>query len=139
MRVETDAGAVIAPVPLHRWRLWWRGYNQSALIARAIGRRRNMAVCLDLIERTRHTPVLRGLGRAARATAVRGAFAIAPAHRAAIRGMRVMLIDDIYTTGATANACARLLKRAGADEVRLLCWARVVRDTEERGQRVIDN
>ena len=122
-----DAGAVIAPVPLHRWRLWWRGHNQSALIARALARRHDLALVPDLAERTRATPLLRGLGRKARAKAVRGAFTVPRAHRALVKGKRVLLIDDVYTTGATANACAAAIKRAGAAEVQLLCWARVVR------------
>jgi ComF family protein len=120
--------AIVAPVPLHRWRIWRRGYNQAALIARALGSRHGLPVTLGLLERRRPTPLLRGLGPAARAKAVRGAFAVSPPWRAALRGRKVLLIDDVYTTGATANACARALKRAGAVEVRLICWARVVRE-----------
>ena len=120
--------ALIAPVPLHRWRIWRRGYNQSALIAQALARRTGLAVELDLVRRTKATPVLRALGPAARAKALRGAFAVLPAVRPAVKGRSILLIDDVYTTGATGNACARALKRAGAAEVRLLCWARVVRD-----------
>ena len=83
--------------------------------------------CVDLAERRRATPLLRGLGRKARAQAVRGAFAVPKPHRSLLKGRRVLLIDDVYTTGATANACAAALKRAGASDVHLLCWARVVR------------
>ena len=72
--------------------------------------------------------MLRGLGRKARARSVAGAFAVPAAHRAAIERRSVLLIDDVFTTGATAQACTRALKRAGAAEVRLLCWARVLRD-----------
>ena len=120
-------GALIAPVPLHRWRIWRRGYNQSALIARALARRTGVALALDLIERRKATPLLRGLGPAARAKAVRGAFHVRPERRSSLKGRSVILIDDVYTTGATANACARALKKAGAADVRLVCWARVVR------------
>jgi len=121
------AGALVAPVPLHRWRLWSRGYNQAALIARAVARDGG-ELALDLIERPRRTPPLRGLGRLARERAVSGAFRLGPAWKDKVKGRRIVLVDDVYTTGATAKGCARILKRAGAAEVNLLCWARVVRD-----------
>lgn len=120
-------GALIVPVPLHRWRLWSRGYNQAALIARALVSDGG-ELALDLIERPRRTPPLRGLGRLARERAVSGAFRLAPGWKDKVKGRRVVLVDDVYTTGATAKGCARVLKRAGAAEVNLLCWARVVRD-----------
>ena len=70
------AGALVTPVPLHRWRLWWRGYNQAALIARALVRAGGGELAVDLLERRRATPVLRGLGRRERARAVEGVFAV---------------------------------------------------------------
>jgi len=120
-------GALVAPVPLHRWRIWSRGYNQAALIARALTRESGQ-LALDLVDRPKRTPPLRGLGRLARERAVAGAFRLNPAWKDDVKGRRVVLIDDVYTTGATAKGCARILKRAGATEVNLLCWARVVRD-----------
>ena len=120
-------GALVAPVPLHRWRIWSRGYNQAALIARAVTADGG-ELALDLIERPRRTPPLRGLGRLARERAVSGAFRLGPGWKDRVKGRRIVLIDDVYTTGATAKGCARILKRAGAAEVNLLCWARVVRD-----------
>jgi ComF family protein len=123
---------IVAPVPLHRWRIWRRGYNQSALIARVLAARHGLPLALDLLERRRATPILRGMGPSERAKAVRGAFAVPEARRAALKGRKVLLVDDVYTTGATANACAKALKRAGAAEVRLICWARVVRDEAEQ-------
>lgn len=122
-----ESGALLVPVPLHRWRIWSRGYNQAALIASALARRSGVPAALDLLRRTRATPPLRGLGRSERALAVRGAFALAPGARDRIAGRRIVLVDDVYTSGATASACARTLKRGGAASVEILCWARVVR------------
>ncbi|HEX9933534.1 MAG TPA: ComF family protein [Allosphingosinicella sp.] len=120
-------GALLAPVPLHRWRIWKRGYNQAALIALALAKRSGAAARLDLLERTRATPYLRGMGPRERALTVRGAFRVAERHRGEVEGRAVVLVDDVFTSGATAGACARALKKAGAKRVGLLSWARVVR------------
>ena len=122
-----DCGALLVPVPLHRWRIWSRGYNQAALIASALSRRTGLPADPRLLRRIRATPPLKGLGRRERSLAVRGAFRVAPEGRGAIAGRRVVLVDDVYTSGATAFACARTLRRAGAASVEILCWARVVR------------
>ena len=122
-----DDKAILLPVPLHRWRIWKRGYNQSALIARALAQRSGLAAELDLIRRVKATPPLKGMGRRERALAVRGAFAMREGARELIAGRTLVLVDDVYTSGATANACARMLKRSGAGAVNILCWARVVR------------
>lgn len=118
--------AILAPVPLHRWRIWSRGYNQSLLIARGIPGKRNIVP--DLLIRTRATPMLRGLGRQERAKVVRGAFNVNPVHRSSIKGRNICLVDDVHTSGATIEACAMALKRAGAARVTALCWARVPDD-----------
>lgn len=118
--------AVIVPVPLHRWRLWQRGFNQSALIADHLGRMTGWPVDKRALQRVKRTAPLRGMNPAQRARTVRGAFALAPGQ--ALRGRRVLLIDDIHTSGATAAACAKLLKRGGVAQVHLLCWARVLPD-----------
>jgi ComF family protein len=123
---EGEGDALLVPVPLHRWRIWKRGYNQSALIVSSLSRRTGLPAEFDLIRRTRATPPLRGLGRRERALAVRGAFAVPREARPRLAGRRVVLVDDVYTSGATASACARSLKRAGAASVEILCWARVV-------------
>ena len=124
--VEGEADALLVPVPLHRWRLWRRGYNQALLIARALARETGLALAPDLLERCRATPMLRGLGPAERRKVVKGVFRVRAARSALVKGRAVILVDDVYTTGATANACAKALKAAGATSVILCCWARVV-------------
>jgi len=121
---------ILCPVPLHRWRIWRRGYNQAALIAAALARRTGGECLRDLLERVKATPPLKNMGPAERRRAVRGAFRVRDRHRAAIRNRNILLVDDVFTSGATASACARVLKRAGAAEVGVLCWARVVRGAD---------
>jgi ComF family protein len=126
-----EAGALLVPVPLHRWRIWKRGYNQAALIASALARRTGRRAELDLLKRVKATPVLRGLGKRERALAVRGAFAVPQTARPVLAGTTIVLVDDVYTSGATANACARVLRKAGAGQVNILCWARVIAASED--------
>jgi ComF family protein len=121
-----DEAALLVPVPLHRWRIWNRGFNQSALIATHLAAHSGQPVALDLLRRVRATPLLRGLGAKARADALRGVFAVNPAQREAIKGKTILLVDDVFTSGATAGGCAAVLKRAGAARVVLICWARVL-------------
>ena len=128
--VDEDASALLIPVPLHRWRIWKRGYNQSALIASALAKRTGLEAQLDLLKRVRATPPLKGLSRRERALAVSGAFRPSPRAKAVMAARTVVLIDDVFTSGATANACAKTLKRAGAARVNIICWARVVRGGE---------
>ena len=118
--------ALIVPVPLHRRRLWGRGFNQAALIARALTRTTGIANDPLVLQRVRATPVLRGLGARGRARAVAGAFRIAPDARDRLRGKAIVLIDDVHTSGATSDACTRSLLGAGAASVTILCWARVL-------------
>ena len=120
-------GTIVAPVPLHRWRIWKRGYNQSALIATALARGAGLESRLDLIRRVKRTPPLRGMGPRERRDTVRGAFRIDPKQKPLLKGKAVLLVDDVYTSGATANACAAVLRRAGAARIEVLCWARVVK------------
>lgn len=117
---ETD---IVVPVPLHRWRLFTRRYNQSALLAKALGLAAGLPVVVDALARRRATPSQGGLDRAARFANVRGAFAVR--RRGGIEGRRVLLVDDVLTTGATAEACAKTLLRAGARAVSVLTLARV--------------
>ena len=122
---ETD---VILPVPLHAARLWTRRYNQSAELARALSRLAQKPAELLALTRSRPTPS-QGAMRSAKARRrnMLGAFRVSPRHKSAIAGRNVLLIDDVLTTGATVEACARALKRAGAAKVFVLALARVVR------------
>jgi ComF family protein len=120
---------LIAPVPLHRGRLWRRRFNQSALLAQAIVKNTGgePALSLDLLSRTRATPSQGGLNAAERRRNVRGAFSLNTRHRQAVVGARILLVDDVFTTGATLDACAAALLGSGAAAVDALVLARVDR------------
>lgn len=121
-----DRDWVVVPVPLHRWRLWRRGFNQSALLAREIAAVTGGALVVDGLLRRKATPMLGGLGRAARVRALSGAIAANPARIGQIKGKSVLLIDDVVTSGSTTQACVKALKRAGAAKVVIGCFARVL-------------
>jgi ComF family protein len=116
---------LLVPVPLHRRRIRARRYNQSALLARAIGRQAGRPAVLDALRRVRVTRSLQGQSKASRAAEMADAFAVNPTRLAGIVGRSVLLIDDVLTTGATANGCASTLLAAGAAQVDLLVAARV--------------
>ena len=121
-----DSSWLVVPVPLHRWRLWRRGFNQSALLAQQIARHTGAGLLVDGLVRRRHTPSLRGLGREERARALVGAIAVNRRMAARLSGARVLLVDDVLTSGATTNACIAALRGAGVERVRIACFARVV-------------
>lgn len=123
---EVGPDWVVVPVPLHRWRLWRRGFNQAALLARELAAARGAQLLVDGLVRRKATPVLGGLGKAARARALAGAIALNPAHAARLRGHKVLLVDDVLTSGATSNAGVAVLRRAGAERVMIACFARVL-------------
>jgi ComF family protein len=127
-RTLLDEADVILPVPLHRSRLWARRYNQSAELARALARRIGKPAIFLVLVRSRSTPS-QGEMRSAKARRrnMLGAFKVSARHKSAIAGRNLLLIDDVLTTGATVDACARALKRAGAAKVSVLALARVVR------------
>ena len=123
-----DAGWLVVPVPLHRWRLWRRGFNQSALLAREIARATGATLAVDALERRKRTPALGGLGRDARARILRGSIRLHPRRQTPWQGAKVLLVDDVVTSGATTNACIALMKRAGAAKVVIACAARVMEE-----------
>lgn len=126
--VSPGGEQLIVPVPLHRMRLWQRGFNQSVLVGRELARRTDLDFDAFALRRTRATPPLKGMSRLQRRKAVAGAFAVR--EKEAIAGRTVLLVDDVLTTGSTAEACARTLRRAGAARVELVSWARVVRPAQ---------
>ncbi len=126
-----DEADLIAPVPLHWTRMLLRKFNQSAELARHLAMLSGTSYAPDLIRRKRRTQSQAGLRAKARAKNVRGAFAVSKKAARRIAGKRVLLIDDVMTTGATLNACAGVLFWAGASGVDVLTLARVVRAERE--------
>lgn len=122
-----DDNRIIVPVPLHRIRIWTRGFNQSAMVGREIARATGILHAPFALRRLKRTPPLRGMSRHQRQRSVQGIFA---ASRGDVEGRNVILVDDVLTTGSTAESCARALQKAGAASVELLCWARVVRPVD---------
>ena len=122
---ETD---VLVPVPLHKSRLWSRRFNQSAVLARALGRGCGKPALPAALLRLRRTVPQKGLSRAHRQENVHNAFSLNPRYADDIRGKTVMLIDDVFTSGATLNECARTLKKHGAARVFVLTIARVTKE-----------
>ncbi len=116
---------LIVPVPLHRWRRWGRGFNQSALLAKELSRVAALPFDARLLRRGRATKSQAGLSDEERRVNVKGAFQVRAA--AAVRGRRVLVVDDVITTGATLSACADALNAAGARSVAALTLARVER------------
>jgi ComF family protein len=120
---EADA---LLPVPLHWRRLWGRRFNQAAALAKVVAATNGLPVLTGALKRVRATPQQVGLSRSERAVNVQGAFTVTPEAKAAIHGKRLILVDDVLTSGATVDACARALLRAGARDVDVLVFARVV-------------
>ena len=121
-----DEADVLVPVPLHWRRGWSRRYNQSGALARIIAQQTSVMVAVEALRRIRPTEQQIGLSRPQRASNVQGAFKVAPDRQHLVAGRRVILIDDVLTSGATVDACARALLRAKAATVDVLVFARVV-------------
>jgi len=120
-----DADALV-PVPLHWRRLWMRRFNQSSLLAKAIAQECRVAVTETALKRVKATAQQVGLSQSERAQNVQGAFRVPHERRAEVAGLRLVLVDDVLTSGATSDACARALLRAGARNVDVIVFARVV-------------
>jgi ComF family protein len=120
-----DADALV-PVPLHWRRQWWRRFNQSALLAEVIGKASSRTVAHGALKRVKATPQQVGLDKSGRALNVQGAFRVPPERRPEVAGRKLLLVDDVLTSGATLDACARALFRGGASSVDVLVFARVV-------------
>ena len=128
-RLELDGEDwTLVPVPLHRWRLWRRGYNQAAVLAREVAALTGTGMCVDLLERRKHTRSLGGLGAKARRRALAGAIAVSPRRAPLAAGANILLVDDVLTSGATSAACVGALKRAGARKVKIACFSRVLEE-----------
>lgn len=123
---QVGADWMVVPVPLHRWRLWRRGFNQAALLGRELARAQGSTLVVDALTRRKRTPSLGGMGKTARARALSGAIVVNPRRLGVIKGAKVLLVDDVLTSGATTNACISALKRAGAEQVVVACFARVM-------------
>jgi ComF family protein len=121
-----DTADAIVPVPLHWRRLWARRFNQAAALVKVISTHTAVPPAYQALERVRSTPQQVGLSRTARATNMQGAFRVPDAAKMEIRGKRLVLVDDVLTSGATIDQCARTLLRAGAANVDVLVFARVV-------------
>jgi ComF family protein len=119
---ETDA---LVPVPLHWRRLWARRFNQSALLASTISKESGVPVATGVLKRVRATAQQVGLSQTERAANIQGAFRVLPEGKGAVAGRRLVLVDDVLTSGATVEGCARALLRAGAANVDVLVFARV--------------
>jgi ComF family protein len=121
-----EGAEALIPVPLHWRRLWARRFNQSALLAQAISRETGVKVCDAALRRIKPTAQQVGLSQSERALNVQGAFRVPADRKADVVGRNLVLVDDVLTSGATSDACARALLRAGARSVDLVVFARVV-------------
>ncbi len=117
---------LIMPVPLHWRRMWARRFNQSATLCQLLSRASGVSTNFTALKRVKATPQQVGLSKSERAINVQGAFRVDAAGRAEIAGRHILLVDDVLTSGATVDACARALLRAGARQVDVLVFARVV-------------
>lgn len=126
---KVDADTLIVPIPLHWSRLIKRRFNQSALLARAVGRELGLSYCPDLLVRTRRTQSLDGKSRLERFETLEGAIFVHPKKKTLIQGRPVLLVDDVMTSGATLSAATEACQQAGSGPIRVVTLARVTKDT----------
>ena len=117
---------MIIPVPLHRWRLFKRRYNQATLLARELAHYSSRPLLINVLIRHKNTPSQQGKSRQLRQQNVNRVFNVARKNLSLIKGKSLLLVDDVWTTGATLNACIKTLKKAGAKDVYVLTLARVI-------------
>lgn len=137
---ELPAEVVVIPVPLHRSKLRQRGFNQAELIARAMKSHRSgdrFRLCVGILERTRDTSSQTGLTGHQRRENLRGAFRVALPET--VKGREMLVVDDVYTTGATVSECARVLRRAGATKVWAATVARTLKISAQHAEIATDN
>lgn len=121
-----EAPPLLIPVPLHRWRLWRRGFNQAALLAQELARHGKGELAVDALVRRKATPMLGGMRRKARQRALSGAIEVPRRRAELVKGRDVILVDDVLTSGATSSACMTALLKADATSVTICCFARVL-------------
>jgi ComF family protein len=119
---------LIIPVPLHRWRLLKRRYNQAALLGAALSSITQIPHAAHLLRRTRHTPSQGRKSKAERQDNIKAAFAVPEKYHLILKDKRIILIDDVYTSGATIHECTRVLLKHGASDVQVLTLAKVMKD-----------
>lgn len=125
-KLPVDGDRLLVPVPLHRFRLWERGFNQAAILCQELARLGRGDVCVDGLLRVKRTPSLGGLGKAQREETLKDAIRINPARCLKVQNRKVFLVDDVLTSGATSSACVDALLDAGAAGVQIVCFARVL-------------
>ncbi len=121
-----DEFPLLIPVPLHRWRIWRRGFNQAAMLAQELAALGKGTLLVDALVRHKPTPSLGGLGREEREQALSGAIKVRGSAVKTISGRDVVLVDDVLTSGATSDACVDALLNSGASSVQVACFARVI-------------
>lgn len=123
--VDVAPDTMLVPVPLHWTRMWWRGFNQAGLIAARLAKLTGMEHEPAILERVKRTRSLKNMSPRQRADEIRTAFKVSD--KELVKGRHFVLVDDVLTSGSTSDACAKVLLRAGAERVDLICFARVVR------------